>query len=294
MNTEQAIAEFIVRLLREHGSLLGATLGSQVSSWVRQEFPDFNMGIYRNLTTFINNWCSGRVIVLSRQGLDIRWGLSDATDERTLQQTTTPDKAEVRTGFAVGITKKNSAWHAFIHPDASEKLLVNMESAEIQVASIEIQPQRPWVDVPKITPAEHRAIAVAFIPQLDSSDQGRFKNALGSDDFWLKWSSDMKNADFRKYAKTWVDFRFHRLCEFFRQRLTGLGASDSIVTASLNALKVLKSQERQERKKPAALARDDQGSVRKAVIRAIGEMSDEELRQLWLPVGVIHDALQRN
>ncbi len=94
----------------------------------------------------------------------------------------------------------------------------------------------------------------------------------------------MRTEPCRKYSKTWVDFRFYRLCEFFRQRLTGLGAPESIVTSSLANLKELKTQERQ---KFAAKAPSDTGSIRKAVIQAVEELSEEELRRLWLPVGVM-------
>jgi hypothetical protein len=282
MNKEKEIADYIVQLLREHETLLGSALGAKVKA----RFSDFNIKIYRNLKTFINLYCSDHVKPIAQHGLDIRWGLQQQFEGGRLTEviqspggtgglvnsiegviSTLPSSASP---FAM---KRNSPWQAFINPTAVETLQVNLDNAEIQISSSGNSPAKP------------------FIPQLDPADQMQFKVILGGEDFWNKWSDEMRAKPYRKYSQTWVDFRFYKLCEFFRQRLTGLGAAETVIHSSLENLKESKSRERLkiEPKTPSGV-----DSIRDAVLRAVEKLNEDELRQLWLPVGVIHDALRKH
>jgi hypothetical protein len=173
---------------------------------------------------------------------------------------------------------------------ARGKLFVNIRSAEISVAR-EGPPPEGCVEVPKVTATEHLRIAQDYLPQLDALDQPRFRAILTLGDFWHRWSREIKVWGYGKYAKPWVDFRFSRLCGLFQERVRSLGAADWVVAASLENLKRLKT------KAFGITVTSDRvstaSSMRRAVLHSISTMSDEDLRQVWLPVGAMCDALRK-
>jgi len=187
--------------------------------------------------------------------------------------------------------KLESAWKAFTHPVAKGRLAVNLGSGDVSLVPEDSPLPEGCVEVAKVTRAEHRGIAAEYIPQLEISDQLKFRTILALDDFWHKWSREMKLCKYGKYAKTWAEFRFSRLCGLFQERVKSLGASDGVVGTSLENLKRLKKKESgisTPSDKPATAS-----SMRRVVLHSIGSLSDEDLRQVWLPVGAIFDALRR-
>jgi hypothetical protein len=174
---------------------------------------------------------------------------------------------------------------------AKGRLVVDLKSAEISLVREEGPLPDGCVEIPKVTAAEHRQIAREFIPQLEVSDQPKFQAILALEDFWHRWSREMKLWRYGKHAKTWLDFRFNRLCNLFQERVRSLGASESVVAASLENLKRLKHKEGE-----ISLPSDKtpiSSSMRRVVLHSIGSMSEEDLRHVWLPVGAIFDALRR-
>ncbi|MCI0557087.1 MAG: hypothetical protein MN733_01220 [Nitrososphaera sp.] len=106
-----------------------------------------------------------------------------------------------------------------------------------------------------------------------------------------RWSYEMKAWKNGQYSKAWIDFRFQKLCGLFIERLKALGTPEMSALAILEALKRLKTE---ERRVSAPTERTFTPSMRKIAVAAIGGLSDEELRRVWLPLGVILNALGRD
>ncbi len=98
-----------------------------------------------------------------------------------------------------------------------------------------------------------------------------------------------------KYLKPWLAFRFDAICELFRQRLGSLGVADKIVDTCLERLKRSKSADRPvptANKQIRTPSQNPSAPLRDIARAALEALSEEELRRIWLPLGVIADAVR--
>ena len=321
MSTKAKLAAFIADTLKITSPILGSQLGGRI----KKNFPEVNLREYGGLRGFIKSHCENQVVYLGKHELDDVWG-SPTSEYPTLpaQASSAPNgvfpslvnslPAEVVQSRQISCSPlpdtkttivEPSAWETFVNPKSSDKLLVNFSTADLLV----LPPNNPippnYVEVPKVTNDESRQIAEAFLPVLDSSDQMFMKSILASDDFWRQWFFQIRNRNDGAYTKKWVLFRFERLCGLFQDKLRTLGAPDSSLLQCLENLKRLKARGRtkpvplrwRELKAPRGSRilglQESQSSLRTLVVKALDSLNEEQLRQIWLPVGAVVDALPK-
>ncbi len=275
MNKEEEIAHFIVERVNAGQKILGAKLGASVA----ERFPEFQQQ-FGKLRPFIQKFCGGAVKIVGHQGNDDFYAPASAPEAAI-------DAARIA-------EEPESAWRAFTTPGTLSNLCVNTESGEIRVRrSGEPELLPPWTDVQTVTPDEHRRIASEFLPQIDEQDRQTFQHLIQLPDFWQQWFTQTRAFEGGKYSKGWLLFRFNKLCELFLQRLKSLGVGEVVAVASLERLKELKSESRKARETSSIGSPDSAIWLRTIARAALETMSEEELRRLWLPLGLVADAVRR-
>ena len=284
MNTEQEIAAFIVEYVRAAQRISGARLGYELSSRVagfRQRFGA--------LRTFVQKYCSGQVAVFpaSELGGDVFY--APASSPTAAEAPTAP------TSTAPALDAQDSAWRAFTAPNSVSRLCINRESADFRVRpKTDPEPLAPWLAVPSATPDDHRQIASDFLAQIAAEDRGAFEEITKLPHFWPSWVTKILTFQQGRYKKQWAEFRFNKLCDLYLARLKSIGLGEELAAESLRRLKALKSASRKlaqvTASQPSATSPSTL-SIRKLAIAALEAMSEDELRQIWLPLGSLADVI---
>ena len=195
------------------------------------------------------------------------------------------------------LTGPDPAWRAFTVPDSGSNLYVNGESGEIQVR-LKADPElaQPWHPVPSATAEDHRKIATDFLGRVDPEDQPAFEDILKLPQFWHPWAMKLRAHQQGKYSQPWIAFRFEQLCALYLARIKSAGVPEDLAARSLTRLKALKSASR-VLAKPTALnlpvATPSGLSIRKLALAALESMTEDDLRQVWLPLGAVADAIAK-
>jgi hypothetical protein len=96
------------------------------------------------------------------------------------------------------------------------------------------------------------------------------------------------------YSKQWAVFRFNKLCDLYLDRVKSIGVGEKLAAESLRRLKALKSASRELAQSTALKSPATSPSnlpIRKLALAALEAMSEDELRQVWLPLGPVADAV---
>ena len=189
----------------------------------------------------------------------------------------------------------DSAWRAFTAPASLSRLCVNTESGDVRVRrTTDPEPSPPWVDIPSVSPEDHRQIVSEFLKEISPEDRSDFQHIVTLPDFWQPWVRQIRMFALGKYSKTWPLFRFNKLCDLYLQRLKSLGIGEEPAAESLRRLKALKSASRRipQTTTSRSLATPPANlSIRRLAIAALEAMSEDELRRVWLPLGLVTDAI---
>jgi len=291
MINEEEIAHFIIERIKETPATLGAQLGAVANA----RFPGVNFRLsYGGLREFLKKFGGPEIeIVRGQAGMDdiYRWRGAGAGAE-------VPSVGVPKTETPVAtFPRYEMPWRIFTVPESHGRLYIHPESGIVQVVQDDdAAPEALFIEVPKLTKEEHRQIATDFLLQIDLDDRGRFQETLQAEDFWQKWFTTTRIWAGGKYLRPWLAYRFDRICDFFRQRLDALGISDSVAAICLERLKQSKAADRPNpvaKKRPPPISPTSDESLRNIARVALNAMSEEELRRLWLPLGVVADAVRR-
>lgn len=281
--TRQELADFVSEVVRARGSILGCQLGAEILSKV----PDLNLRLqYGGLRHFIESDCQGRVIQIGEQGGDVVYGSASATTPSG------PAQRPSSRGLA-------TEWDAFQRPGAAQLLCVDPISGQTKLADRSEAVPPPWAVVPPMTPAEHLGLAREFLPQIDAADQEGFKSALDESNYWPAWVRLLQGPLGNKYRSEWIVFRFDKIRALFLARLKTLGVEEAMAVSILARLKAAKRVPRRAQDvgsrtfEPLHRAGAEDSELRRLARTAIDSMGTDDLRRIWLPLGVIADALGR-
>jgi hypothetical protein len=288
MNTTEEIVQFLIQTVASSGPITGARLGARV----KDQFPGFDWKKdFGSLHGFIQRQCPDKVVLVSSTP-DHMWALAEAAGDQAQQ---------------IPARTPTSAWQAFVNERIAEKVFVSTETGEVAVVPAMGTAPAGFGEVPKITHGDHLQIAKEFLGQVDPSDQAQFQGELEKPDYWQRWNTALKFVKGGQYLTAWHEFRLQKICDLYAARLRGVGiASDEIVARSVENLKRLRSEAHSQRQRqesptgkpiPALLyerRRDRQARpLQEIAIEAVRSLSEEDLRRLWLPLGVVIDALRR-
>ncbi len=278
---EKEISDFVIDFVKGRGSTLGCQLGAELHI----KFPETNIrSAYGGVRRFIDSYCRGAVARTgAKGGDDVYSHVSAPAGESAPAKLPQPGRV--------------TEWDVFQRPGNPMQLLIDPTSGIARIAPETGEVANGLRVVPKVTGAEHLSIAKDFLQQISSTDLPPFAAALGENNYWPKWNQLMNAMPGIHYRSAWTAFRFDRICDLFSARLKELGISD---VAARSVLEHLKSEKRMKRAAKGAgrsisptagttysLSDDDLRRIAKLAIDAMGI---DDLRRVWLPLGVIVDA----
>jgi hypothetical protein len=294
MSTERQISDFITSVVKAShpAGILGAELGARVVN----KFPTFKQQFGR-LRWFITKNCANEVIGQPTANLDYLWFLASKCEVPKSTVSNTDSNTQFSPKFwslfnTIGELTKQSA---ILCIDPSNGTLIIKESG---VAGPNLK------EIPTLSASEYRQIIVDFVTTVISEeDRPLFNSVMDEKHLRALWFSAIRNMANGKYLKPWGEFRFNSVMSLFQNRLETLAIPSNLILVAVRLLKESKENSKaesfggtyiahQNRKFPT-FRKSASSDIRHTVSSALAEMSDEQLRQIWLPVGVIINALQR-
>jgi len=295
MTTEQEIAQFIISTVGTNPNIRGSALGAKV----KIQFPGVVIG---KLTDFIKLHCANSVIIVDQNHLDYIWALKPNDDQLAVPSTAfTPNVQTKENSYTTGYVPESlSAWKVFTRYDKPGKLAVNPALAQIKVLALSDVATPPFVEVRSVSQTEYKNIAFEYISQIDEPDRQHFKSIIESESFNAEWYEKITTWKMGCYAKEWGKFRFERLCSIFIDRLAEIGVIGEEAKRCLNSLKSMKAKVLKDTPAPSIVTRNTRPSsevsklsIQDILANAIKNLNEDDLRRIWLPVGVVLDAIRR-
>lgn len=211
-----------------------------------------------------------------------------------------PDSALIPPG-------ERTFWQTFAYTFTGDRLAVDPVGVELRIVPEASPIQPPFVEVSKASSGEYKRILNEFLARVEPSDLPTFQQAAATANPWPGWAKLTRTFAAGKYLAAWLDHRNASLFKLFRERLQALGMDDAAMTRLANQLLESKRRKarnfqtpRGEAKAPSAQWRTldrvrgpaDGGELQRLATLAISEMSPDDLRRLWLPLGALLNALR--
>lgn len=270
MTDKTHVSQAIRRLVSEAGEIPGSKLAMDLKAVV----PDWSAADHgvRSLREFILTHVDG-VVVAGRSGLDVLYRPTSASGESP--------------GPAVKLASSGDVWRTWVSPSSPFALAFNLVDGRPTIVKRADDVPAGHVLVEPATVDEHRAIARDYLDRFSDPDRESLKRILESSEplWWRSWSTEMEKLG---ESSAWSAFRHEGLSELLRTRLEAAGLHPTVRAAAAGAVvRGRAPRTRAPRKRePQAI-----NGVRAVVASVLGMMSDEELRALRLPVGLVLDVL---
>lgn len=269
MTEKSVVIEAVKRLVAGAGEVLGSKLAidlkSEVPAWRAEEFGA------RSLREFIESNVDG-VLVVGRSGMDVVYGTSVSKDNSP--------------AVAAKAEPVADAWRAWVSPNSPYALAFKIANGNPVLIKRAANVPEGHVRIKPTTVEEHRAIARDFLNKVAEPAQDTLRAIveLPDDQWWRRWLAELKKLG---DLTTWNSFRHMRLRELLKDRLADSALGET--ARSIAAENVgQRSQPRLKKRDRVPQARND---VRAVVAAVIEKMSDDDLRELKLPVGLVLDIL---
>jgi hypothetical protein len=177
------------------------------------------------------------------------------------------------------------AWRTFVSPSSFYRLFGNPQTGELKVfAARQSPPGAPWKQVPPASVDSHREIARDFVATLLAFEPKEELTKILLEETW--WGPFLQAARRNGIESEWRGFRHHRLWTEFEKTLKDAGISPELVQNFRKAPTI--------RHAPAiaqsGVSTDEE--LRRIAISAVKNASVDDLRRIWLPLGVVVDALE--
>lgn len=237
------------------------------------------MGV-RNLREFISRYVPA-VAIVGRSGMDVLYGL----------QGTAPTLPSPRSS--------SSAWRVWASPKSKSTLLLSRTTGTVAVVPRDSQDDPSLLRLDPPSSDVHEAMAREFLTQLRDPLRQELADALPRASWWVEWARLLRSTP---DEDSWLKLRRERLLAEFRERLGEAEFPEAAAAAAVAAL----SQPHVPRQiskqfdptklmpKELALSRpNDKGleNLRRLVREVVSRMTEEDLRALKLPVGLVSDLL---
>lgn len=288
MPIRDELKEFIVEYLKGTGEVMGSALGSKL----RSKFPNIDLKECGGLKRFIENNCKDEVVtVRSPSRLDVYVHVSHIPlgvtleSQRDLRQTSQE--------------QSESIWRVFSNPNLTLEVLVNSKTGHPTISSDGESIPESFIKIDKISREEYRDMAWRFLPVVNESRQAELREALDLEDFWPRWANLVNKNRADGTFERWREWRKEHIIQLFENRLKSANLPEQIIEKASTAFK--ESQERAPRTKQ--LKPTGRGevtkhntsvySLRDIIHSAIDRMSEDELRRIWLPVGIVVDIISK-
>ncbi len=285
--TDSNLASAVIRnLLHREGvtKVLSAQIGVELNNH-RINYRAGGMKLKNYLQTNVSG-----LKLIEKIGLDEFWGFGD-------EGKSTPLNSE--------LPVQDSPWKELASPGSSRTVAWSKsERCWLVMPPEMMQTTDHWV-VNAVTKAELTRIANEFADQYEEALKGspELLAAIRRND--VSWYQQFTKI-FPQLTQNWSDIRINGITKIIKERLSevrvegqALPETDlAIAIAAMDSIRQQASPSRpintRARRTPPALSRKDyesSNSIRELAIRAVSNMSDSELRKIWLPLGSIFDAI---
>jgi hypothetical protein len=261
----ELITARIVETLRATG---GHVSGPVLGKYVNTAFPNVNMrNTFGGLRKFIETHCSGKVTRVSAVGNPDFYALADASDSTAL-----PD-----------------AWQAFVNPRAEAAVAVDCTGQCAVFRPTGTAPEG-FTPIPSLSASDYRRVAQDFIALCEPQAGSALTATLTAEPFWPAWSAGIAALG-HDLARRWSGFRRDFILRQWSER--GLAAGVPLEAIRVSTLHLQTTARVAVPRRHQEARGEHPQSLRTVVHLTIDALSDGELRNLWLPLGRVLDALQR-
>jgi hypothetical protein len=244
---------------------------------------------YGGLKRFIREHCTDEVKFVRKHGGDDIFShisnLAPATEIESPKEDST---------FKEG--RNESYWKAFSNPNIKKGLLLDSSNGHLIIANNNDLIPETFIRIEKVTQDEYRQMAKDFLEGLDDSKKSEFQQAFSFDDFWPYWSTLLRKYRSDGILKDWLKWRDDNVQNLFEKRLLATKMPSNVIDNAIHELKhSLEKQIKPKRphdsihKQPESINE----SLRSVIHEVIDRMSEEELRRIWLPVGLLSDVVKK-
>ncbi|QLQ29613.1 MAG: hypothetical protein HZT39_16520 [Pseudoxanthomonas sp.] len=268
MNKEDVVAYIrseIASDARLSGAQLTQRLKEKWSDWSPQRFGSKTLRsfITENLPEFTE---------LGRAGLDPIYGVPPAATQQAALE--------------------GNLWRAWSSPKSPYAVVVAVATGTAKLVAVggdvgdqEIKLSSPDSDF-------HREIARDFLKiQFPGVASDLVPLITNNPQWWQQWVKEIRK---RGISASWGQFRFHRLLSSFEKALDEHQLSPSARDAAVIQLRsALEGEVEPARKVEGAAASSRLHELRRVAIAVVESLSEEELRELKLPLGLMVDAMRR-
>ena len=292
MEDQTAVSNTILRTISE--SRTKTQTGGQIRDAIKVSYPSFQPSDHgaRNLRDFIRMFIPA-VVEQSRAGMDIVYGLRDATLETT--EAPHPDSArplETRESLSSSLPRSYllgnlQVWKTFSNPGSPWKLFFQPTTGIVRSFAQNETPDSSWISVPSYSPEAFRQIARSFIDTVPEPYRPVLTQTLTERKWWLPFFEVLRNIGLKT---SWIAFRRERLVDEFDRIIAGILEDQRNRAISPPET----GHTGQESPQPQSSTLTGDTLLRKLAVDAIARMSEAELRALNIPLGYIVDSLVGN
>jgi hypothetical protein len=296
MPTTEELRTAVARIAANVAEILGSQLGLALTT----DFPTLNLKVeYGGLRRFLQEHCSDIVVWRGKYHADDLY-----SPTKSGEPIAAVEQQERRASATLsGAATRATAWAAFSNPNIAAKLAVKPSTAELLIISHENEScPDDYRLIEKLTAEDYRHAAREYSLRVPQEDRAAFDTILDSEIFsWLNWSDALRSYEHGLLFYDWLAWRFNRICELFVDRVKAADVEERLLPVALANFKASKptrvksalSPQPQQALSSWRGSGLDLSFVRGVAQHAIAAMSEDDIRRLWLPLGMVLDAIQR-
>jgi hypothetical protein len=239
--------------------------------------PEWSAEVYgvRSLRDFIAQHVQG-VQITGRSGMDVVYASGTLS---------------TRVGASPAIEAE--PWRIWVSPNSPYVLAVNAENGGVVGLPRSSETPDGHKRLEPAPSAEHRSIAAAFAEQTVAAVKERLAEVATLPDgpWWQRWQNEVRAAGL---LRDWNAFRHENLRSKLHGRLAELGVDASVVDRAFTTICGSTAVGRRPLSQTRApLSHSGESTFARAIaLQVIGRMSDQDIRELRLPLGLVLDALE--
>lgn len=264
--------------------LFGAVLGNRLRAEKARTIKDYG---FPNLSDFVKRYMASEVSQTV--------GVSDTIFQLNESATSTPAAGPTAPLLVSGLPNIDllRVWKS---PRSSYAIAVRRSDGTARAVSVQSHSNDDEVVLTPPSSDAHEAIARSFVEQLPAQHQEEFRSRIDErNPFWWREWETLFNARFPEERSKWLKFRETHLLDQLDTALKAEGMSeDAVLTArdTVRRSRMTKRSVASGAPAPGRIPGADGSAFRQAVLATVEQLSDEELRRIWLPAGVLYELLR--
>lgn len=273
------ITEAILDFLRQapQRRLPGALLGNKLQRHFGRSPREIGVG---KLVDFVESHLANEVDI-QRDGLLVTYSLRDEAAPSAFTHTSTPTSS-------ASSHDPPDLWRIWRSPRSGYRLAVRHDDGSVRALDRDASPTEGETMLTPPSSDGHIAIAERFVEQqVPEPHRGAFRSRIKRDDpkWWLGWDELFRDLGLAPLRAAWMRTRSEELVALLREAVSTLGVPEAVQQAVVSNIKTTRAKPSDTKTEPRP--RTD---LRAALLVTIQRLSEEELRQVWVPAGLLYDA----